>query len=98
MINWQPIETAPEGKPVLLYFPKGERGRPAITGGQLWNKGEDAECWWGIGGPNAGYPLDETTGCYYDGPTKWASIDILLAAAEGVEPTANLTQVERPDG
>lgn len=66
--EWQPIETAPESEPILVFSPKANRGRDSCEVVIIYRM-EDGEIhWWTNGGANAGSDL------YYDDderPTHW---------------------------
>jgi hypothetical protein len=60
--RWQPIETAPEGEPVLCFCPKAHRGLDScevlviVHGGDDFHK--SGRSYWTNGGPNAGDDMD----------------------------------------
>ena len=65
MADWQPIETAPEHDPILVWCPKINRGGDSAEVVILYR--DDGEmCFWTNGGGNAGGDL------YFDPlPTHW---------------------------
>jgi hypothetical protein len=80
MSEWNPIETIPEGKHALLWFPQGEKGIGGMECGTcFWDERHDPkansihvyEKWlskWTHGGPNSGLDF-ETSNC--EMPTHW---------------------------
>ena len=57
MSKWQPIETAPRDRYILLL----DRSRPAWDGNMevgKWFGGAGDGCWWSSGGPNGGLELE----------------------------------------
>lgn len=71
MSEWQPIETAPSDRYILLL----DRSRPAWDGnmevGKWFGDASDG-CWWSSGGQMAGSNLSSTlpTGCRYRRATR----------------------------
>lgn len=67
MSEWQPIETAPESEPILVFAPKAHRGHDSCEVVVLYHVDGEIH-WWTNGGANAGSDLyfepDET-------PTHW---------------------------
>lgn len=68
-MDWQPIDTAPEGVHVLLWFARGERGVGGMECGTIFRGDQAAPggmSIWTHGGPNGGsdWQLDEA-------PTHW---------------------------
>ena len=69
MADWQPIDAAPEGEHILLWFPNGERGIGGIEAGTIFRDvitGKWDTCAWTHGGPNSGYDWSFT-----EQPTHW---------------------------
>jgi hypothetical protein len=55
MMDWQPIETVPEGEHVLLYWAYGERGNGGMEAATVyWEDGRSKLGYWTHGGPNSG--------------------------------------------
>ncbi len=57
MSEWQPIETAPSDRYILLL----DRSRPAWDGNMevgKWFGDASNGCWWSSGGPNGGLELE----------------------------------------
>lgn len=65
-VDWQDIETVPDGQRVLLWLEHGEKGNGEIAVGMVVRLGPDVvDSYWTWGGPNSGSDIDER-------PTKWA--------------------------
>lgn len=77
MLDWQPIETVPEGEHVLLYFPTGERGHGGIEAATVVPSCGDLKTGWTHGGPNSG--LDWA---FCEEPTHWMPLPAPPSAAE----------------
>lgn len=74
MIEWQPIETAPEGVHILLYWPRGERGNGGIECATIFRDdsiGPIGMSFWTHGGPNSGWDWEP---CNSEKPTHWMSL------------------------
>ncbi len=69
--GWQPIETAPEGEHIMLYWPEGEKGVGGIECATIYKTdywaltGYD---YWTHGGPNAGLDWEPRNS---EKPTHW---------------------------
>jgi hypothetical protein len=69
-VDWQTIDTAPEGERLLLYLEHGEKGNGEIAVGMIFrNEGWPLDCYWTWGGPNSGNDVDEA-------PTHWALLPL----------------------
>lgn len=66
MSGWKPIETAPEGEHILLWFPVGERGVGGIEAATIFREGGRIVSFWTHGGPNSGFDWDSN-----EQPTHW---------------------------
>jgi hypothetical protein len=72
MMNWQPIETAPKDRVILLYYPGSEYINPIMSTGEYYAsvKGSYWSChipWMGIRWMKKNQP---THWCELEGPTK----------------------------
>lgn len=80
MIDWQPIETLPFGRRVMLFFAEGEKGNGEIDTNWVYLAAEQDPrgrwVYWTWGGPNSGsdFTRDEK-------PVLWADPDPVVAAA-----------------
>ncbi len=63
-MNWNPIETAPEFVPILIWCPKINRGLDSCEVAILVEGS-----WWTNGGPNGGSDMD-----FEVSPTHWMPI------------------------
>jgi hypothetical protein len=68
-IDWQPIETVPDGERVLLFLEGGEKGNGEIAVGMMIREpdGSVPTYYWTWGGPNSGSDIDEK-------PVRWAKL------------------------
>lgn len=66
MSGWQPIKTVPEGRHVLLWFPKGERGNGGMEAATVFWEDGRIKGGWTHGGPNSGSDWD-----FREDPTMW---------------------------
>lgn len=72
-MEWQPIETVPEGEHVLLYWPEGEKGLGGMECATVffepdgWNGGS-RYAYWTHGGPNSGIDWNARDN---EEPTHW---------------------------
>jgi hypothetical protein len=72
MIEWQPIETVPEGEMVIVWAENLNRGLPSAEVVMVFKDGPDPGDWayWTNGGPNAGDDL------HFDPPpTRWSPVN-----------------------
>lgn len=78
MTNWQPIETAPRDRYILLLFPE----QPDWAGNMEVGKwfGEKDGCFWSVGGPNGGLELDRDF-------THWMELPPSTIRLADVQPT-----------
>ncbi len=84
MSEWQPIDTAPENEPILVFVPRANRGRDSCDVVIVYRYA-GGPSYWTNGGPNAGDPLlfDEWD---IGPPTHWMAlpeppVDLLKASA-----------------
>jgi hypothetical protein len=71
MSEWQPIETAPEGEHILLYWQSGERGNGGMECAMIFREdpiSPTGMSFWTHGGPNAGIDWEPRDG---EQPTHW---------------------------
>lgn len=68
MSEWRPIETAPEGEHIMLFWPGGERGNGGIECATIFRDETGALSYWTHGGPNAGSDWEPRDG---ERPTHW---------------------------
>jgi hypothetical protein len=54
--GWLPIETVPEGRHVLFYFPNGDRGVGGMEAATIYDR-DELDCGWSHGGANSGSDL-----------------------------------------
>lgn len=67
-IDWQPMDTVPEGERVFLFLPEGEKGNGELAIGMVFrNYSGLIDCYWTWGGPNSGSDIDEA-------PVFWAEL------------------------
>lgn len=71
-MDWQPIETAPEGAHVLLFWKDGEKGVGGIEAATFF-RDEDGRITtlWTHGGPNSGLDWSPHN---FEQPTHWMSL------------------------
>lgn len=95
MSYWQPIETAPRDRYILLFSPDGPRWDGNMEVGK-W-AGDDDGCFWSCGGPNGGLELgDVTSGSHHgnrftywmDLPADPITFSKPLPASQGPEMTS----------
>jgi len=72
MIDWKPIETAPENEMVLIWADKLNRGLPSAEVVMIFKHGDGPAAWsyWTNGGPNAGDDL-----WFEVPPSHWAPLN-----------------------
>ena len=75
MLDWQPIETLPEGEHVALYFLHGEKGAGGIECATVFFEPDGFSptgmAFWTHGGPNSGSDWEPRDG---ERPTFWARL------------------------
>ena len=72
--EWQPIETVPRDRYVLLYSRDAVRWDGNMEVGK-WVGDDESGCFWSCGGPNGGLELGEATGMGHYGPfTHWMDL------------------------
>lgn len=71
--GWQPIETVPHDRYVLLYAPDCPDWDGNMEVGR-WFGDEDGGRFWSCGGPNGGLPLDEYCGHHGETYTHWMDL------------------------
>lgn len=71
-MNWEPIETVPEGEHVLLWFPQGERGNGGMETATVIRHDDGGLSFWSHGGPNSG--MDFEPSVEGDLPTHWMKL------------------------
>lgn len=96
MLEWHEIAREgfpPEGRPVLIWLPKVNRGLPGFEAAQWWGNNLRDGCWWTNGGPNAGDDMDE-----WADATHWAYVPAPTADRPAIEPfpDADPTDFTRP--
>ena len=73
VMDWQPIETMPEGQHILLFWPDGEKGVGGIECATVY-KNDDVPLggigwsYWTHGGPNSGLDWEPRND---ERPTHW---------------------------
>ena len=66
-MQWQSIDTVPEGEHVLLFFPNGEKGNGGIETATVFrDESPNGFSYWTHGGPNAGGDWETR-----EAPTHW---------------------------
>jgi hypothetical protein len=66
-VKWEPIDTVPEGRRVLLWLERGEKGNGEIAVGMMFYDGsKPSDYYWTWGGPNSGDAMEG------ERPTLWA--------------------------
>ena len=70
-MDWQPIETAPGGRHILIWFPKGETGNGNMETATICRDENEpfGMSFWTHGGPNSGSDWEA-----FEAPTKWRDL------------------------
>lgn len=74
-LDWQPIETLPEGEHVALYWPEGEKGAGGIECATVFFNdyaSPTGMSFWTHGGPNSGLDWEPRDS---EKPTHWARLN-----------------------
>lgn len=71
MTQWQPIDSVPEGKNVLLFWPIGQKGNGGMECAVVYRDETEKSgfSYWTHGGANAGWDFQDP--CNGEKPTHW---------------------------